>query len=154
MLSREEKKNINTEFFKELRDYLSYFKSSNGKTINWLTYPTDVKQIFVRLHVDSHIAALYVDIQAKDDGIRAIVYEQLGELQRVMEENVGSDAIWIENHNMENGQDISRIKWVLENVSIYNPEDKIKIFEFWKEKLLGFDIFYQEYKEILILLTK
>ena len=154
MLTREEKKTINTLFFKDFRDFMSYYKSENGRTINWLTYPTDVKQLFVRLHIDSKIAALRLDIQSKDQGIREIIYEQLGELQRVMEEKVGSDAKWHDSFFLENGLEISRIEWVLEDVSIYEPADKKKIFEFWKEKMIGFDSFYQEYKEILILLTR
>ncbi len=154
MLSKEEKKKRNTEFFQAFREFMSATRSVNGRKMNWLNYPTDVKDIYVRLHADSSYAAVNVDIQSKDEGIRALIYEQFGELQRLMEAEAGTDAIWYEAFSTPHGQVISRIEWRLEGVSLYKPEDHPAIFTFFREKLSGFDRFYQEYKEILILLTR
>lgn len=82
MLTREQQKQLNIEFWNEFRKFMSHFKSSNGKRINWLSYPSDVKNVYIRLQADGKGARLCLDIQPKDDGIRAIIWEQMTELKK------------------------------------------------------------------------
>jgi hypothetical protein len=94
-----------------------------------------------------------MDIQPKDAGIREIIWEQMGELKKVLENAMKYDTIWIEHMHLEDGRDFSRILWELNNVSFYAENDRPIIFEFLKNRLLEFDEFYQEFKEILISLN-
>jgi hypothetical protein len=43
--------------------------------------------------------------------------------------------------------------WDQQGLNFYNEKDKDQIFEFLKNRLIEFDEFYQEFKEILISLT-
>ena len=52
-----------------------------------------------------------------------------------------------------NKQYISRICWETKSFNFHKDEDQQKIYDYLKEKLIRFDKFYQEYKEILIALT-
>lgn len=61
---------------------------------------------------------------------------------------------WSEEVFNKAGQQISSIYWNLENVSIYNQKDEEKVFQFFKDKLVRFDRFYDVYKEILFGLIK
>lgn len=155
MFTKEEKKNHNIYFWGELKKFLGKRRSQSGKRIDWLNYPTKVKYLFLRLEADDTHAAIYFDIQAKDDGIRAILWEQMGELKAVLTESMNGDSgIWIENQYDSIKGDFSRIKWELNDVNYYQKEHQEKIFTFFEEKLLGFDDFYSEFSEILILLAK
>src|SRR5690606_12195426 len=99
--------------------------------------------------------ALNFDIQAKDEGVRAIIWEQMGELKNVLTNAMNGDSgEWIEQTYNPIVGDFSRIQWKLDGVNYNNPSDKEKIFSFFKEKLLGFDEFYNDFSEILILLAK
>ena len=51
------------------------------------------------------------------------------------------------------GRTFSRIMWQQEGLDFYLIKDRIVIFEFLKNRLVEFDAFYQEFKEILISLT-
>lgn len=153
MLNREELKAKNIEFWFEFKKYMQKVRSTNGRRMNWLNYPSDVKNIYIRLQVDATGARLCMDIQPKDAGIREIIWEQMGELKKVLENSMNYDTIWIENMHLEDGRDFSRILWELNNVSFYNESDRLIIFEFLKNRLLEFDQFYQEFKEILISLN-
>ena len=153
MLSREEQKQLNTEFWTEFRKFMSHFKSSNGKRINWISYPSDVKNVYIRLQADGKGARLCLDIQPKDDGIRAIIWEQMTELKKVMESNMTHETIWLEKMWNDEGRSFSRIMWQQEDLDFYLLKDRILIFEFLKNRLVEFDAFYQEFKEILISLT-
>ncbi len=60
----------------------------------------------------------------------------------------GLEKMW----NAE-GRSFSRIMWQQEDVDFYLTKDRMVIFEFLKNRLVEFDAFYQEFKEILISLT-
>ena len=153
MLSKEEKKEKNLLFWSEFRKFMAKFKSSNGRKINWISYPSDVKNIFIRLQTDSKGARLCLDIQPKDQAIREIIWEQMTELKKVMENCMKHETIWIEQITSDDGRIFSRIMWEQQGLNFYNEKDKDQIFEFLKNRLIEFDEFYQEFKEILISLT-
>ena len=60
---------------------------------------------------------------------------------------------WVE-HLDSNGMVIRRIYWESRDWSLYKVKDWKKMYRFMQERLLEFDLFYQEYKEILINLIK
>jgi hypothetical protein len=153
MLSREELKEKNMNFWNDFRKYMNKIKSSNGRRMNWVNYPSDVKNVYVRLVVDSKSAYLSLDIQPKDAGIREILWEQMQELKKVMENSMNYEATWSEEVYTSEGRKYAQIKWELTNVNYFVKEDQAIIFEFLKNRLIEFDEFYQEYKEILISLT-
>ena len=153
MFSKEESRQLNLAFWNGFQDYISKNRSSNGRKINWLNYPSDIKSIFIRLEVDSKGARLCFDIQSKDDDIRALLFEQMSELKVVLEEITVEKPTWIENHYYLNKQYISRIVWENNLLNFYKSEHRDLIYTFLAERLLKFDLFYQEYKEILIALA-
>jgi hypothetical protein len=153
MFSKEESRQQNYSFWNGFSEYMSKTRSSNGRKINWLNYPTDVKSIYIRLDVDSKGARLSIDIQHKDDDIRAIIWEQMTELKMVLEDITSSSPIWEENFNYLNKQYISRIIWEDKTLNFYKLEHREMIYMYLKNRLIKFDLFYQEYKEILMSLT-
>jgi hypothetical protein len=153
MLSKEERKERNQNFWNAFRKEMRSFQSSNGKGIDWINYPTKVKDVYIRMEADEHSALFCMDIQPKDDGIRALIYEQMTELKRLLEEEMGP-ANWNEFDRVFVGRTVSRISWTLEDVNFYADADLPKIKAFYKESLLHFDSFYQEYKDILLALVE
>ena len=153
MFSKEESRQLNLAFWNGFQDYISKNRSSNGRKINWLNYPSDIRSIFIRLEVDSKGARLCVDIQPKDNEIRALLFEQMSELKVVLEDITIEKPTWIENHYYLNKQYISRIVWENNLLNFYKSEHRDLIYTFLAERLLKFDLFYQEYKEILIALA-
>lgn len=150
MLSKEELKQKNTMFWGEFKTQMKIHMSANGRRINWLKYPTDVKDLYLRLHADSKSCSLNFDIQCKDDGVREVVWEQLTELKVVLTNEMGDEGDWIENYRLSEGHIISRISWIRFDLNYFNEEDIPKIHLFLKERIRSFDRFYQEYKDILL----
>lgn len=153
MLSKEEKKQINSEFWDQFKSEMRSVKSSTGKSISWISYPSDVKDVYIRMETDTNGGRFCFDIQPKDDGIRSILYEQMTELKRVMETEMGEADGWNEFDRVMNNRKVSRIFWKSDPLNFYKKEDQSEIKAFFREKLLAFDRFYQEYKDILIALA-
>lgn len=154
MLSKEEVKIKNIEFWTDFKKFMSKSKSSKGKKINWLSYPTEIKNIYLRLQTSKNEVSVNLDFQFKDESIRSIFWEQMYELKNVLEERMGVDGIWIEKCYSETIPIFSRIQWRKENLNYLNKYDKTEIFKFFQEKLIAFDEFYQNFKEILLFLAK
>ncbi len=150
MFKKEEIRALRTEFWGNFKDHMKKHRSSNGRKMNWINYPSDVDFIYIRLHAEKNFAAFSIDIQPKDDGVRAIVWEQLTELRKVLESEMGEDGQWIDDFETSAGNTISTVRWTLEGVSFFKKEDQKQIFKFLENRLLTFDAFYQEFKDILI----
>lgn len=150
MLPKEERKIRNEQFWAAFKEAMRGKVSSSGRRVNWATYPTEVKDTYLRLICDGNLTAVCYDIQFKDQGIKAIFWEQLGELKAVMEASMNYPTNWNEHFETKEGIIIGRISWELEGVSFYKNEDWPQIHAFFRERLIEFDAFYQEFKDILI----
>lgn len=129
-------------------------KSDSGRQVNWLNYPTGLKELYIRLEVDNSSAQFSIDIQNKDQGVRELIWEQFIELKKVLENEMGEDAVWSKVEYNLAGQEISKVSWKIDNVSMYRETDKTPIFNFFKSKLIAFDKFYSEFKDVLFGLLK
>jgi hypothetical protein len=154
MLSKDELIARKIHFWDSLKTHIGHRKSQSGKKINWLKYPTEIKNIYLRLEVGKRNIALNFDIQYNDSEIREVFWEQLLELQKVLENEMGTDTIWIENCSSDDVACFCRIRWEKEGLNFLNESDFPEIFTFFKEKLISFDNFYQNFKEILLFLAK
>ena len=154
MFSKEEKREMNIEFWNGFKQYMKSYKSSALPRVNWLSYPTNLKHTYLRLHCDDKCCALFYDIQFKDKEIKALFWEQLQELKPLFTKNESYTSTWHQYFETENGLNISRIEWATYEWSFSRKKDWRKIYRFLKDRLIEFDAVYQEYKEILINLIK
>lgn len=154
MFSKEERKEIHQAFWKRFKSKVSNDKNAEGKRVNWLNYPTKLKQIYVRLQSNNSEAMFSIDIQDKDEGIRDLIWEQFIELKKVFQSEMPSECIWNKEAYNAAGQHIYRISWTLKDVNMYEALDEERIFTFFDEHLKGFDRFYVEFRDVLYGLLK
>ena len=154
MFSKEERKAIRAEYWGRFKNHVASTRNSEGRRINWLNYPTRLKELYIRLDVNQERARFSIDIQSKDEGIRSIIWEQFEELKKVLETEMETQGNWTETAYNSAGQEISSIYWELDGVSIHNSKDEKEVFQFFKEHLVRFDRFYNVYQDILISLIK
>ena len=154
MFSKEEKRELNIEFWNGFKQYMKSYKSSGLPRLNWLSYPTNLKHTYLRLHCDDKYCALFYDVQFKDKEIKALFWEQLQELKPLFTKQESFSSKWHQDFETEDGLHISRIELVSHEWSLSRKKDWRKIYRFLKDRLIEFDAVYQEYKEILINLIK
>lgn len=154
MFSKEELKNYNIQFWAEFKQRMGQHRGASGKKVNWLQYRTNLQNVYVRLETANKACKFCFDIQFKDDSIREIVWEQMGELKKLLTFEMGSEGNWIEDYSSQTIKSMCRIEWTLENTNYLTASNKEKIYNFFEDKLLCFDRFYDTYGEILYHLVK
>jgi hypothetical protein len=154
MFSKEEFKIYKTSFWEEFKQHMSKHRSASGRKMNWLQYRTDLKDIYLRLETNKNNVRVCFDIQFKDSEIRSIVWEQMGELKKVLTNEMGEEGNWVEHFHNETINDFCRIYWEKSKMNYLKSTDKSAIFSFFEDKLICFDRFYDVYKEVLINLVK
>ena len=139
MFSKQETQQLKKEF------WTAFGKSFPRK---WMLYDTKIKDFSFKFNADPKKAEVSLDIEMKEELFRNAYYEKIWSLEELLKEEIG-EFQKDEFYPLENGKIISRIWVTKENVSIYNKNTWREIFEFFVEKMDGFERFYYEYEDFI-----
>lgn len=139
MFSKEEAAQIKKEF------WIAFGKSFPRK---WILYDTKIKDFSFKFSADKKKAEVSLDIEIKDEIFRNAYYEKIWSLEDLLKDYVG-EFQKEEFYTLENGKIISRI-WVEKTgVSIFNKKSWREIFEFFVEKMDGFERFFYDFEDFI-----
>ncbi|MFC6267932.1 DUF4268 domain-containing protein [Frigoriflavimonas asaccharolytica] len=139
MFTKKEAQLLTTEF------WTVFGKSFPRK---WILYDTKIKDFSFKFTADSKKAIVSLDIEMKDENLRLLYLEKLTSLENFLIENIGEFEVE-ENFYLENGKCISRI-WVEKSeVSVFNKNTWREIFEFFVEKMGGFEMVFLEFEDYI-----
>ena len=126
------------------------FWTAFGKAFprKWLLYDTKIKDFSFKFYADNKKAEVSIDIEMKDELFRNAYYEKIWSLEEMLKEEVG-EIQKDEFYTLENGKVISRIWVTKDNVSVFNKNTWQEIFQFFVEKMDGFERFYYEYEDFI-----
>ena len=140
MFSKEESRQIREEF------WTSFGKSFPRK---WILYNTKIKGFSFKFNFDTKKAFVSLDIEDNLES-RIKYWEKLMALKSILLEDYLPDAIFEEEHFLDNGKEISRIYLPLEaKVSIHNKNSWRETMEFFNETMNLFEAFFEEYKDVI-----
>jgi hypothetical protein len=140
MFSKEESRILRQEF------WTSFGKSFPRK---WILYDTKLKGFSFKFHFDTKMALVALDLE--DDLEHRITYwEKLEALKTILRDEYLPEAIYEEAYFLENGKEISRIYVPLQQkVSIHNKSTWRVVMEFFNDKMNLFEVFFEEYKDVI-----
>jgi hypothetical protein len=139
MFSKKEAQLLTTEF------WTVFGKSFPRK---WILYDTKIKDFSFKFSADSKKAIVSLDVEMKDETTRISYLEKMKSLESFLKENL-KDYLIEENYQLENGKIISRI-WVEKtDVSVYNKNTWREIFEFFVEKMQGFETVFLDFEDYI-----
>ena len=126
------------------------FWTAFGKSFprQWILYDTQIKDFSFKFNADNKKAEVSLDIEMKDELFRNAYYEKMESLENMLQEEVGS-VFKDEFYTLENGKVIARFWTELTGVSIYNKNTWRDIFEFFIEKMEGFERVFLEYEDYI-----
>ena len=139
MFSKQEAQQMRKEF------WIAFGKSFPRK---WILYNTKIKDFSFKFNADSKKAEVSLDIEINDEIFRNAYFEKMWSLESILEEEIGAIQK-DEFYTLENGKVIARFWITKENVSVYNKNTWQEIFEFFVEKMDGFERVYYEYEDFI-----
>lgn len=149
MYSKEESKSLRKEFWTTFGVYMKKYNKVYHNKIRWVNYNTRCKDIYLRLDIDKKNAFFSFDIQHKDEGMRAIFYEQFQELKAVITESFEHKLTWDPLYYNEFGE-LSRIYVELPNVSVFNKNTWQESFQFMEKNIVSGHDFWEDFGEIFL----
>ena len=148
MFTKEELRQIRSEFWERFRLKMEKERSASGRRKNWLHYRSNIADLYFRLDFDGNEAVLFIDLQMKDEGVREVVWEQFMETKNILIQCVGDELQLLPSYSLSNHIEVHRMKWSLTGVSIFNPDDHGKAIDYLKEKIKGLDEFWSDYFDL------
>ena len=139
MFSKVEAQQIRKEF------WIAFGKSFPRK---WILYHTKIKDFSFKFYADPKKAEVSLDIEMIDEVFRNAYFEKMWSLESILEEELG-EVFKVEFYLLENGKVISRFWITKANVSIYDKNTWQEIFEFFVEKMEGFERVFYEYEDFI-----
>ena len=127
---------------------MSSHKIVGGGGKNWDAYKTGIKGLYFRILTQPKVT-LAIDLEFKDESIRELVYDQFGELKRILASEWKEEPRFEKNTVYISGEPISRISVSLDQVYFYNQEQWPEIMEWLEHKLVGLDSFWDTTGDIL-----
>lgn len=135
----------------ESRQLKQLFWTSFGKSFprKWLLYNTKIKGLSFKFYFDNKTALVALDIE--DDLEHRIKYwTQMIALKSILIEAFLPEAIFEEEHILENGKELSRIYVQLEGkVSIHNKNSWQEVMLFFNENMAKFENFFEDYQDVI-----
>ena len=140
MFSKDESRRLRQEF------WTSFGKSFPRK---WILYDTKLKGLSFKFYFDTKKALIALDLE--DDLEHRIKYwEKLLALKSILLDEYLPEAIYDEAYILDNYKEISRIYVPLEQkVSIHNKNSWRDVMVFFNDKMMRFETFFEEYKDII-----
>lgn len=148
MFKKEELKQIRTDFWESFRKRMEKVRSASGKRKNWVNYKSNIRDIYFRMDVTGKEAFLAIDIQFQDEGIREIVWEQFMETAVLMRGLIGEEMECLPDTVLTPGFTAHRLKWTLQDVSLFEPSNHEKIQTFLEQKIRRLDEFWTDFFEL------
>lgn len=142
MFKREEKKVLNTAFFKLFNERMSRHKSLGGGGARWEAYRTGVRGIFFRMLTFPEIG-LAIDLQFKDEEIRALFFDQFEEFKSMLNTTMDCEMEYVREQMLESGVMVSRIWVQLPNAYFFDKAQWPTIIDFYEEKFVALDAFWE-----------
>ncbi len=146
MYTKEEAKNIKTEFWENFKQYA---KDKIGKR-RWLLRNISIKYSQFKFDVNRDSAIVCMQIDGKKDIKRHMIFDTVKAYKIVIEEICGNDLIWEKDYTTEDKRNISMVYYRLDNVNLYKKNDHEKIYDFFIEKMILFELAYMEIKDSIV----
>ena len=123
--------------------------SANGEKINWINYKTGVPKIQVRLQADISSASMGIYIHTADEHLHAKQWQIFTHLKASLEQSLREKWVW--KNAAETQEDASTIGVAIAGVNVMDESTWPQLISFFKQRLVLFDAFWTEHKELFIL---
>jgi hypothetical protein len=136
MYSKDEEKAIRKEFWLTFEKLVKGLKADSGRKKRWMLQKTGIKGIQLKFSVTRRYVKIVMEFCHKDGIERLRLYEKLVSAKVLFVQIAGNDWIWEEfAWNESDGNEVSQIYCLLDNIDFMEKEKWAEIFRFMIEKM-------------------
>ena len=146
MYNKQEASAARQKFWTSYGQYMAPVPSASGEKVNWVNYKTGIKGISFRADADNNRACTAIEITLPDKMLQHQYFDIFISFAGAFEKAAGEDWNMHRNYLTESGKEISRISAEINGVNIFRESDWPQIIAFLKEKIMGLDAFWSNYK--------
>ena len=147
MFTKEEASRFKTEFWTAFGVIMKPHFSASGFRINWINYKTGLKDIVFKFDADKKSTSIAIQLKHKDDGIRALYWEQFLEFKTLFQSIMEEEWIWDDNLIDKFGSSYSSISIRIDG-NIFDQDKWQNMFAFLKPRLIKLDEFWDDGQEM------
>ena|SRR6478672_6855616 len=146
MYSRAEASQLRQAFWTTFGQYMAPQPSAEGEAINWINYKTGEKHIAFRMHADTKMATIGIELSHKDKDLQQLYFEQFEQFKGLLHQYVQESWVWQLPTMDEEGRMKSRIFTKQSDVNVMKRDDWPKLISFFKPRIIALDAFWSEVK--------
>jgi len=148
MYSKEEKKELNLEFWRKLGNRTRKIPGQRGKVKVWIGDRTGVKGVDLRFDVSRQKIIVALEINIRDEERRLVIYEKLEAAKKIFEFEYGEPLIWDFAYEKEFGEQVCRVYKEMEGDYLVQ-EQWPAIFNFMVDKMCRMEKAFLEVQDYL-----
>jgi hypothetical protein len=149
MYTKEEAKEIRTEYWNQFRDYTNKRRMNKGRTGKWIMDKTGIGAINLKFHFDHKCALVGIDVETKNPERRIEYYEKLETLKSQINKALGENSKWEPEYIRENNKTISRIYTEIVDVDIFNKTSWNRVNMFFFDRMSALEDMFLEYTDYI-----
>lgn len=130
MYSKEEKKQLITDFWRSFGVYIRTHRSDKQLGNLDLFRKTGIKGVELKFDLSPQSVMVTIEINLRSEEGRLVMYERLYQYRIILEQNFSGGLIWDSQYVRESGQVVCRIYSRLDSVNFHNRDNWTEIFAF------------------------
>ncbi len=148
MYSKEEKKELNLEFWRKLGNRTRKIPGQRGRVKVWIGDKTGIRGVDLRFDVSRQKIAVALELNSKNEERRLMLYEKLEATKKIFENEYGEPLTWDFAYERDNGSVVCRVYKEME-ADYLVPEQWPKIFDFMINNMLRMEKAFNEVADFL-----
>ncbi len=149
MYSKEEVRALKLEFWETFGSLSTKKRNGLGLPKQWTLHKTGIKPMSLKFEATKRFALVSLEISTKDEDSRLKLYEKLSSLSTIINSEFEGGVVWELIHETEEGREMSRIYYKLDNVNMFDKNDWPKMFEFLFNNMLKLETLFIDYRDYI-----
>ena len=149
MFSKEEKKELRTEFWNRFKHYSTKRRNKLGIKGKWMLENTGIKQVKLKFEFNTEVAWSGISINTRNLDKRIDLWEKFESLKTVLEQECEHPLIWEFDYKLIGDKSISLIYSQMEAVNIYDKTCWRQVSNFLYTTMLPLERILVEYTDFI-----
>jgi len=108
MYSRDEAKQLMTDFWNGFSNYTNYQSVAAGGKVVWMLYKTGIKGLELKFDLDCKWIRSVIEVNARSEIRRQAIYDELQKYAAILEGGLPVPLRWTDNHKLDVGKQVMR----------------------------------------------